>query len=63
MAEEEQAHLLASRTAHFIKLTRSPLSDADTKVSAKEEDQQFAASEIDAIDFRITDIIYDIFFL
>ena len=62
VAEDERAHLFASRTAHLIELTRPPLSDADTKVSTREEDQQFAASEIDAIDFKINDIICDINF-
>ena len=63
VTEDKHDRLFASRTARLIKLTRSPLSDTDMKTSTGEEAQQFAISEIQAIDLRINDIVCDIYFL
>ena len=63
VSENKHGRLFSSHTVHLIELAKSSLSDTDTKAWTGEEAQQFAISEIEAIDLRINDIVCDIYFL
>lgn len=58
--EDKCSRLFASWKAHLAELSESTLSEADMEAVADEKAQKHLDAEIQAINFRIGDIIHDV---
>lgn len=63
VVEDNLAQFFASWDAHQAELSNPPLSKADMDATAKEEAQKHVNFEVKAINFQISNFLYEIFTL